>query len=144
MTRGRKRKTADQLKIHGTFREDRHAARDSAPKPSGRPERPASLTGDAATHWDFVVNQLAELGVVTELDTMALQTASEMWALYRTTLAAALLNPIDKDLRISVLGYKTAWETSAAKLGLNPTDRQRLRVSKTEPEDFDAFMSQHG
>jgi Phage terminase, small subunit len=142
MVRGRKPKTADQLKVFGG-RKDRIAQRKQAPQPSGAPERPANLEGDAAWHWDFAVRQLAELGVVTRLDTMELTIASETWGLYRAAADAAKLDPLDKDTRIAVVQYKTAWEASAAKLGLNPTDRQRLKIEKHEPSDFDSHMEQH-
>jgi phage terminase small subunit len=146
MTRGRKPKTASQLKLHGACEQNpgRYEDRALAPQPTGAPERPSDLDGDAAWHWDFVIRQYAEMGVVTGVDTMELRAASEMWQLYRQTFALAKENPTDKDLRISVVQYKTAWETSAAKLGLNPTDRQRLKVEKNQPSEFDAFMEQHG
>jgi hypothetical protein len=39
-------------------------------------------------------------------------------------------NPIDKDARISVTAYWAKFEQGAARFGLNPSDRQKIKADK--------------
>lgn len=126
MGKGRPPKTVEELKLHGNFNVTRHKDRLAAPVATGQPIKPDHLTGEASDLWDFIAAKLVDNGTVKEQDTMALVVACEMWALYRAAVTVSLENPADRDARITVLHYKAAWESSAAKLGLNPADRQKI------------------
>jgi phage terminase small subunit len=133
MARGRKPVPVETLKLHGTYRKGRHGERELAPEAVGAPVRPSHLTEEAAEFWEFVVAELVANGTVRRLDTMELTAAAEMWQLYRKTVALAKSDPLDKEIRVGVTAYLSAWESMAAKLGLNPADRQKLR-SENKPK----------
>lgn len=141
--RGPAPKSASELKIAGTYREDRHGDRDQIPEAAGVPKKPRGLKGEAAKHWNAVVPQLVTTGAAKELDTSVLQALCEMWANYRACAEKMQQTPelaIDKNLRCAMLGYLAQWQQLAAKLGLTPADRQRLRVAKSDkPEGVSAF-----
>ena len=98
----------------------------------GLPEKPAELTGDAGDLWDLILGEYAEAGPVKRLDGAALRACCELWALYRKAVKSAEADPIDKDTRIAVTSYYAAWERAAAKLGINPVDRRRVRTEGGE------------
>lgn len=126
--RGRPPKSVHDLKVHGQFRSDRHGDRLNEPTVVGRPEMPDWLAEDAVWLWELVVNEYADSGPIARLDTAALAAACDLWSLYRKASEKAERQPLEKDYRIAVTSYYAAWERAAAKLGLNPVDRRRLRV----------------
>lgn len=79
--RGRPRKSAEQRKLEGTFRVDRHGGNGIEPK--GDPIKPAYLSGSASELWDSVTPELIRLGIATEVDSSALATLCEWWQEYR-------------------------------------------------------------
>jgi phage terminase small subunit len=140
---GRPAKPLSLHHLDGTYRRDRHGGRPAAP-PAGQPERPADLQGEAAAFWDTTVADLAAVGVVGRLDTALLRAAAELWGLYRKALAVADQDPVNKLVRCAVVSYYAAWERAAAKLGLSPADRAKLRLDLSEPQagsdEFEAFL----
>lgn len=64
-------------KAAGTYRKDRHEDRLEV---QGRPELPAYQSSEETFHW--LVKHLDDLGVVAELDAMALQMLSDAWEDY--------------------------------------------------------------
>jgi P27 family predicted phage terminase small subunit len=66
-------------KLRGTHRKDRAAPHELAPPP-GVPVCPKRLDKLAREEWDRIVPQLAELGVLTELDGSALETYCFHWS----------------------------------------------------------------
>lgn len=142
--RGPPPKPAEELKLRGTFRADRHADRDKVPKAEGTPKKPRHLKGEAAAHWRDVVPLLAGNGTAKQADTAALVALCETWALYRTCMELAEGDPalaVDKDWRIARNAYLAQWAALAAKCGLTPADRMRLRVGEAEkkPEGVSGF-----
>ena len=143
--RGPAPQSAAKLKLTGKYRKDRHAARGDAPAAAGAPKKPRHLKGEAAAHWKAVVPQLVANGSAKALDTAALVMLCEVWALYRYGMDRLAKEPelaLVKDTRCNVLAYMSGWEKLAAKLGLTPSDRQRLRVEPEpeEPSSFDVFL----
>jgi P27 family predicted phage terminase small subunit len=124
--RGPAPKTVHELKLRGTYREDRHAARAIIPNPTGTPTKPKSLTGEASKFWDEIVPQLVEAGSVRRLDVKAIVVACEAWALYRKVLAKVNRYPFVKDYRMAYRAYHASLQESIRKLGLSPADRARL------------------
>lgn len=138
--RGPAPKSAAELKIRGTFREDRHAEREAIPEAAGVPVKPASLKGEAGKHWDAVVPQLVANGTAKEIDTPALVALCKTWGRYVACDAKLDKKPEDKNLGVRAESYLRQWLALAAKLGLTPADRQRLRVDKPQtPEGVSAF-----
>jgi phage terminase small subunit len=127
---GRTRKSKAELKLSGNFREDRHADRDGI-KVAGAPVQPEGLDPDELWLWNQVVTQLPA-GVLAQIDTAHLWAMCELWSLYRLALVIAKAEPTDKEARVAVLGYKKAWDSAAARCGLNPTDRLRLQLPQSE------------
>jgi len=74
-----------------------------------------------------VIKSYRGANVLGELDTAVLWSACEMWELYRQVMDKAKLDPINADNRIAVTAYWQKFEVAASRLGLNPSDRQRLK-----------------
>lgn len=74
---GRKPKPTAMLKASDTYRKDRH---DDRLEVQGRPELPAYQSSEETFSW--LVKHLDDLGVVAEIDGMALQMLSDAWEDY--------------------------------------------------------------
>ena len=74
---GRKPKPTAMLKASDTYRKDRHENRHEV---SGRPEQP--FFSDSVETFDWLVKHLDDLGVVAELDAIALQMLADAWEDY--------------------------------------------------------------
>jgi P27 family predicted phage terminase small subunit len=78
---GRKRKPTAMVKAAGTYRKDRHENRlDVQEDVQGRPDLPTYQSSEETFHW--LVKHLDDLGVVAELDAIALQMLSDAWEDY--------------------------------------------------------------
>ncbi len=88
--------------------------------------------------WDSHVRALEEMGVATPTDAAILQSMCELWGLYRMAYELAESMPIDKDARIAVTTYWAKFEAAAARCGLNPSDRGRLKVDVAKPAGIQA------
>lgn len=80
--RGRARKSIEQLKLEGKYREDRHGA-ETQDVGGNPPVRPKGLAGEAKKLWDAITPRLVEVGIATDLDTQTLSSMCEWWAEYR-------------------------------------------------------------
>lgn len=76
--RGRPRKSPEDHKLAGTYREDRHGANEI--NPTGRPVKPDRLEGHAAELWDYLTPRLVELEIATDLDQHALEALCTWYA----------------------------------------------------------------
>lgn len=130
--RGRPRKSLAELKLHGGFRDDRHADRESEPPTEGEPQKPDGITGDAEWLWNLTIKSYAASGALKELDTAALEACCDLWGKYKAASRSAEADPVDKESRIAVTAYYTAWDRAASKIGLNPIDRRRMQVDGGE------------
>jgi len=77
MGKGRKPKPTAMLKASDTFRKDRHENRLEA---SGTPQQP--VFSDSRDTFDWLVRHLDDLGVLAEIDAIALQMMSDAWEDY--------------------------------------------------------------
>lgn len=82
--------------------------------------------------WDDVVSELVALGIAKRIDGPALLAMCELWGWYRAAAAVADEDPLDGNARRAVTGYYEKWQAAASKFGLNPADRDRLRLRLTE------------
>jgi P27 family predicted phage terminase small subunit len=93
-------------------------------------EKPQFESRDASDLWDEVANSLHTAGKLSVADLAMLRSTCEMWGLYRAAFRVANSNPIDKDARIAVTAYWAKFEQGAARFGLNPSDRQKIKADK--------------
>ena len=82
MGKGRKPKPTAILKAQGTFDASRHKNRLEA---DGVPVQPAIQSSDDTFEW--LVKKLDDLGVVAEVDAMALQMLADSWEDYQSARA---------------------------------------------------------
>ena len=139
---GRYRKSAAQLRLHGTFKAAQHGERAVESVVSGAPEKPSGLTDEQGWMWDNAVEELARIGVAKRIDTAHLIAMCQLWGLYCKAIIAAIKDPIDKDARIAVTSYFAAWQAAAGKCGLSPADRAKLEVpAEVKRDEFEDFLN---
>ena len=127
MKPGTKPTPTEILRLHGTYRKDRHAARADAAPPEGQPVKP-DLGDVESALWEQVVPGLISRRLVGSKDTAALQCLCELWGLYRASYVLAKVAPTDKEIRCAVTGYWAAFDRVAAKFGLTSADFAALKV----------------
>jgi phage terminase small subunit len=135
MKPGAKPKPTADLKLHGTYRGDRHAARADAMPSQGVPVRPDNFTETEAALWDQVVPDLVARGVAAAKDTAELVSMCELWGLYRSSVTLAKSTPTDKEVRCAVTGYWAAFDRAAAKFGLSPVDNAGIILSGNDKKE---------
>ena len=125
---------------HGTHRKDRHGSRSSGALVEGVVVRPA-MPADAESFWDSVVQPMVDRGLVTAGDGPSAQAMCESWYLMRRTFAALDNDPTDKPTRTAYIAYSQMFDKIAARFGLTPADRQRLKFEKPpEKSPFQKFL----
>ena len=117
------RKSEDQKRLQHTFRRDRQPKRKAV---SGLLLAPDWLTGTARDVFGEVAPLLAEHGLTTGLDIHSLSRYATAEARRREAESAGHHQ--------AAIRYSKLAEMLGGKLGLNPTDRQRLPVVKQIPE----------
>lgn len=122
----------------GTYRASDSGDPDEKPDAQGVPEKPDFGNPHAAELWDEIAEELVAMNVARRIDAAMLRSMCEMWGLYRTSYGIAESDPTDKDARIAVATYWAKFEQAAARFGLNPSDRGRLRVETTKQEGIQA------
>ena len=129
---GRPRKPTAQLKLSGTYRADRHGNRVDDTVAAGKPLKPTWLKGDASAAWEAMVGSLAA-GVLTYADSMLLAGAARWWASWRKYDGVLQAGEADgyKAMMMAAIAWKN-FEKCAAKLGLNPIDRAKMRCETKE------------
>lgn len=135
---GRPRKATALHIAEGTHRHNEHGDIGDAVLATGCPEKPHFASIAASDHWDEVVPQLVSLGVAAQVDRSHLIAMCELWGLYRSAYDIAESHPTDKDARIAVSTYFTKWESAAARVGMNPSDRSRLKIDKPKSTGIEA------
>lgn len=129
--RSGRRPKPDVLKIaQGTYRAKRSGNPKDKVDVKGAPKKPHFENPYADALWDETVKELVELGVATKIDAPLLRTMCELWGLYRMAYEIAEKDPTDKDARIAVVSYVAKFEQVAARFGLNPSDRGRIKIEK--------------
>lgn len=146
---GRKRKSTQTLKLHGSFRKDRHNT--AAPEPeSNAPEPPKWLSGESLAEWKRIVPLLLAEQSVTPWDRAALAAYCEEWKLYVScsqkirmikslTVTGSRKQKAEHPLlRVREKCFKRMMQV-CAEFGLTPASRSRLNV---KPETMDDPLHQ--
>ena len=121
---GRRAIPINNLVDSGTYRPSRHGALpDSA---EGEPTMPRDLDATARAYWRQVVPDLVSRGLAKAVDAGALRQLCELWSLYRKAMKEAQKNPAEMARVVKV--YFDAHQALAARFGLTPKDRQKLRM----------------
>lgn len=131
---GRPRKAAARHRLEGTFREDRHGGRSPDDTVSGGnlPRPPTGLTGEAKKLWEAIVLPLVTLAGAGELDVPALCGMCRWFDLWAQT--DKLLKKLPGNPKLAALArlYWNEFDKMAARFGMTPADRQRLRPPEAE------------
>ena len=136
--RGPAGKPIEEHVAGGTYRSDRHAF--TVPEATGTPSKPEGLDGVPGALWDYLIPQLVEAGVTGSLDSTMLAAMCNFYGLYLEARKEAEQAPCDKDARIATVAYWGAFAAIAAKFGLTPSDRLRLKLPvPAEESDSDDF-----
>lgn len=77
---GRNKKAAHIHLVNGTFRPDRHNPDDDVQAPTGTPEPPSTLSGDALAEWTRMVARMVRANTISTIDDAALYQYVELFA----------------------------------------------------------------
>lgn len=130
MKTGRKPTPTADLKLHGGYRNDRHAGRADAAPPDGFPVKPDEFGEVESALWDRVVPILVRRRIVGELDTPQLVSMCRWWRHYQTCDELLDIDPTDKNVGVRAVAYWTAFDRIASKYGLTAADMAGLKVPK--------------
>lgn len=141
MAGGRPPKTSAELKLYGGFRKDRHGSR--AEFSASEPVKPG-LGKIASAIWDLVVNGLP-LDAKSAIDAPALEGMCRWYGVFAEYMGK--LESDTGDYRVLMMA-SIAWkqfESAAAKFGLTPVDRAKLKVPAKDSgaDEFEKFLEQH-
>lgn len=145
MGKGRPPKPVNVLKLTGTFRKDRHAARAAIPEPDGTPKKPSFIKGEAANEWNRIMPELMRLKVVGESDTSLVIAVCEQWGNYREAQDLLSANVGNKENKCAMNDYLANYQALRSKLGLTPIDRTKLKVDVSDkPSGVSGFARNRG
>lgn len=142
MTRGRKRKPENILKLHGTFQKCRREK--TVIEADGAPACPVELKGEARKEWNRVVPSLDAVRILSKKDRAGLIALCQAWALYvkaekdieKNGLTVFCVNGVKKNPACTVANEAfSRWNTLSAKFGLTPSDREKMPVGKKDAEN---------
>lgn len=149
MTAGRKPKPTNLKLIQGTHRADR--ANPSEPKPRVEiPPCPKFLQGEARKQYQRIAKKLARIGLMTELDDMALSMLCQGWQEYleatdqvkksgillKSPNGFPVLNPY---LTVANQAIKKI-RALLAEFGMTPGSRSRIHTAATTEESDDEWL----
>jgi len=156
---GRPRKPTDLKLLQGTYRKDRSPANEPKPEKVSLPPKPPSyLTKWAKKLWKSLAVELTEKGILTTIDTPALEACCEAYGQYRAA-HEAVFRPQDpktgKRIKRTLQEYMKgrnsqtmpeyttmtkAFNTFKAYLiefGMTPASRGRIDIPKSIEEETD-------
>jgi len=140
--RGRPRKPHHLHIAEGTLVPCRHDP-DNAIIATGTPEMPPGLRGEARKFWKAWAVKLAGMGAA-EVDSAELASMCEWWGRYRA-LARKRMPKDMLDAKRLLDGLKLAWrefDHIAARFGLTPSDRARLKITpKPVADEFEDMLN---
>jgi phage terminase small subunit len=127
MGRGRPRKSDAQKRLEGNPGKRPLGGEAEA---HGTPRRPARMSKEAGWLWNLVVQNW-----MGELDTAELMTLCDTWELLRAATRKAKRDPCNPELRNSFVRYKGEFDKLAARFGMTPADRAKIRIPSEEKAD---------
>jgi P27 family predicted phage terminase small subunit len=147
MTAGRKPKPTNLKLIQGTYRQDR--GNPSEPKPKAViPPCPAFLQGEARKQYQKTAKKLARIGLMTELDDMALSILCAEWQQYldateqkksgilvKSPNGFPVLNPYVAVASQSIKKIRAL----LAEFGMTPGSRSRIHAAGTSEDSDDEW-----
>jgi len=141
----RPRKTDIEKRLAGTFRQDRSDGRSVVTPIEGELTRPDDLTGAAVALWDKIVPDLQKSGVACPVDSTMLGDMCRWYSRYvRWAAALDCADPMDDKSKGLLLGAGRCWKSFddlAARFGMTPGDRQRLRIEKPIEDDIPPLVT---
>lgn len=143
------RKPTELKRLAGTLRPDRVQGPEVQPGPASV-RCPRDLPQSAKALWPKVAPTMRQLGLFTELDTLAFRDliicASRLAEVERQIEATGLLvrgareNNLVKNPLISIgNAYRRALQVWCARFGLTPADRAGLQLVAAETDELDGF-----
>jgi len=137
---GRPPKSVAQHKAEGTYRTTRHSVRAEMAIRSGVPEKPANLDEEGQRVWDKITSELpAE--VLSTLDTFALADLARTWSLLCKYQQLVAQDPLDDKLSRLLNATQSIWLKYAARFGLSPTDRSRIKTPPQQSDELDPIAA---
>ena len=148
MVAGRKPKPTNLKLIQGTYRPDR--ANPSEPKPRAViPPCPKFLQGEAKKQYQKTAKKLARIGLMTELDDLALSMLCQTWQEYleateqvkksgillKSPNGFPVLNPY---LTVANQALKKV-RSLLAEFGMTPGSRSRIHAASTSEDSDDEW-----
>jgi P27 family predicted phage terminase small subunit len=143
MPAGRKPKPTNLKLIQGTYRSDRANASEPKPRPA-IPPCPTFLQGDARKQYSQMAKKLAKIGLMTELDDLALSMLCQSWSEYleaneqvkktgilvKSPNGFPVLNPY---LTVANQALKKV-RSLLAEFGMTPGSRSRIHAAGADDE----------
>lgn len=128
--RGRKPHAQAVLKASGALK--KHPERENKHEPKPCPEAPEKpmhigIEPTASKYWDHLVEQLADMKILTKADRSIMEVFCETMALRKQAF-------VDKEIS-DYIRLATLCKGYLSELGLTPSSRSRLVVKDTEVED---------
>lgn len=134
MTAGRPRKPTESHKLAGTYRADRHAGGLDALIAASVPVKPSYFHADTAKVWDAIIAAIpAE--ALSSLDTWALEQCAVSASMSRWHAELLQGFPADEDSQKAFLKFSDKFERLAARFGLTPADRAKIKAGAQVPDD---------
>lgn len=108
------------------------------------PEKPKDLDKDASAHWDYCVDVLVPLRLLTKLDGPCLATMCRAWSIKikaEKKIAKAVVTKVSGGQdRVSSWNkvakeWNSVYERYADKFGMNPTARARMKLPLPKVKD---------
>ena len=144
MTAGRKPKPTALKLIQGTYRPDRANPAEARPKP-GIPPCPKFLKGEARKQYKKTGKKLLRIGLLTELDDMALSMMCQAWAEYleatdQVQKSGMLVKspngfPVLNPYLIAANQALKKVRSLLAEFGMTPGSRSRIQAAATDEPD---------
>lgn len=148
MTVGRKPKPTALKVIQGTYRPDRANPKEPKPKAVIHP-CPKFLQGDARKQYRKTAKELARIGLITELDDMALAMLCQAWAEYleateqvkKSGLLVKSPNgfPVLNPYLIAANQALKKVRSPLAEFGMTPGSRSRIHAAGSGDESDDEW-----
>jgi P27 family predicted phage terminase small subunit len=158
---GRSRKPTKMKLIHGTFRKDRMPENEPEPERLIEVPRPPSyLTKYAKKLWKSLAAELVEHGILTKIDTAALEACCEAYGQYRAA-HEAVFRPRDPETGklmkrtlaeymkgrnsqtmpeyTSMMKAFNTFKTYMIEFGLTPASRGRIDIPKSPEAETDTM-----